>query len=601
MRNPRRVPLPFIEFKFLAVVFLWAAVRVTTAQTVSGELRLWHNITITFDGPDSSEEATPNPFMDYRLNVTFTKGSRVVVVPGYYAADGNAAHSGATSGNKWRVHFAPDETGTWNYTASFRQGANVAVSISPTAGTAVSFDGASGSLNVAGSDKAAPDFRSKGWLRYVGKPYPQFDSGEYFIRSGPGGPENFLGYSGFDNTPDNGYRHDYIPHVRDHDSADDGLLWNGNGAGILGMVNYVADQGMNSIYFVTHTAGGDTKDTFPWTGSTSYGRYDVSKLAQWEIVFEQMTRKGVELHLFFNEEENDLLINGGELGNERTVYYREMVARFGHHLAVTWNLGEEINTNGGGRPTDAQIQSYCSYIRSIDPYDHPIAAHNADSLTALFTPLLGFADFEMATIQTTDNHSPDGLEALHAQIVDWRTQSTAAGRTWIVTNDEQGGWKTGLPTDSSDPWHPDYRHYALWGALMAGGGIAYYWNGDVSAEDLRPYEQMWQLSTYAVNFFQAYLPFVEMVSSDNLTTSDDDYVLAKAGEAYAIYLPEGGSTDLNLSGVSGIFDVKWFNPREGGDLLEGDVVTLQAGKSVSIGAPPSDDELDWVALIRWRE
>src|SRR4030042_2493174 len=71
---------------------------------VSGELKKWHKVTLTFTGPQTGEEAEPNPFRDYRLNVTFTHGDKRYVVPGYYTADGNAAETGAKSGNKWRVH-----------------------------------------------------------------------------------------------------------------------------------------------------------------------------------------------------------------------------------------------------------------------------------------------------------------------------------------------------------------------------------------------------------------------------------------------------------------------------------------------------------------
>ena len=38
---------------------------------VSGELKLWHTVTITFDGPPVGEGADPNPFRDYRLQVRF--------------------------------------------------------------------------------------------------------------------------------------------------------------------------------------------------------------------------------------------------------------------------------------------------------------------------------------------------------------------------------------------------------------------------------------------------------------------------------------------------------------------------------------------------
>ena len=65
-----------------------------------------------------------NPFTDYRLNVTFPHAAtgKPYVVPGYYAADGNAANTSAAAGNKWRVHFAPSEEGQWTYVASFRTG-----------------------------------------------------------------------------------------------------------------------------------------------------------------------------------------------------------------------------------------------------------------------------------------------------------------------------------------------------------------------------------------------------------------------------------------------------------------------------------------------
>ena len=136
--------------------------------TVSGETKTWHRVTITFDGPSTSESAAPNPFRDYRLDVTFSKGGRSLRVPGFYAADGNAAESSATSGAKWRVRFCPDEAGTWTYTASFRTGTDLAASTDSAAGTATSFNGASGSFTVGASDKTGRDHRAKGRLKRQG-------------------------------------------------------------------------------------------------------------------------------------------------------------------------------------------------------------------------------------------------------------------------------------------------------------------------------------------------------------------------------------------------------------------------------------------------
>jgi len=155
----------------LATVF--ALAYVCWAGEISGELKTWHKVTITFDSPETSETADPNPFTDYRLTV---------------------------SGNKWRVHFAPDEVGTWKYSVSFRKGRNVAVSERENAGQGAGFmDRQTGSFDIEPTDKTGRDFRAKGRLDYVGQHYLRFaETGEYFLKCGTDAPENFLAYEDFD-------------------------------------------------------------------------------------------------------------------------------------------------------------------------------------------------------------------------------------------------------------------------------------------------------------------------------------------------------------------------------------------------------------------
>ncbi|MGV3556541.1 DUF5060 domain-containing protein, partial [Larkinella arboricola] len=50
------------------------------AVTVQGELKKWHKITLLIEGPSTSETNGSNPFLNYRLNVTFTNGSKKYVV-----------------------------------------------------------------------------------------------------------------------------------------------------------------------------------------------------------------------------------------------------------------------------------------------------------------------------------------------------------------------------------------------------------------------------------------------------------------------------------------------------------------------------------------
>jgi hypothetical protein len=71
---------------------------------ITGELKQWHTVTLTLDGPQATETDTdPNPFTDYRMDVTFAheSGTPRYTVPGYFAADGRAGTLTAPSIDDW--------------------------------------------------------------------------------------------------------------------------------------------------------------------------------------------------------------------------------------------------------------------------------------------------------------------------------------------------------------------------------------------------------------------------------------------------------------------------------------------------------------------
>ena len=573
----------------------WAAT--SRAAEVSGELKRWHKVTVTFGGPAASEASIPNPFRDFRLNVTFTHEAtgRTYVVPGYFSADGKAENTSATSGDKWRVHFSPDATGKWTYMASFRTGVDVAVELGD-AGTPTAFDGERGSFTVSESDKGGADFRGKGRLVEAGQHYLQFaGSKEYFVKAGAGSPENFLAFADFDNTTaGKKLLHHYAPHLGDWRAGDP--TWKGGkGKAIVGALNYLASKKMNSLYFLTMNVGGDGDDVFPWTKKTERYRFDVSKLAQWEVVFEHMDKLGIHLHVVTQEQENDQLLDGGSLGTQRKLYYRELVARFGHHLGLTWNLGEE-NTN-----TAAQRTSFADYINALDPYQHLIAVHTfpADR-DKVYMPMVGHPVISGASLQL---QSPS---IVHDETLKWVKKSAASGRKWVVAVDELGHASVGAKPDSHDSSRTEIRHRVLWGSLLAGaGGLEWYFgydypHHDLTCEDWRSREKLWTQTHYAAQFIRDYMPLPLVVNSNGLTSSTKDYCLGKPGVAYAIYLPAGETTNITLP-AGETYRVDWFNPREGGELVAGTVAKVNGGAAVSIGRPPSETSEDWVALLRRTE
>lgn len=248
---------------------------------VSGERKTWHKITLGFDGPATGETATPNPFTDYSLDVTFTHGETETsyTVPGYYAADGKAASSSATTGNVWLVHFAPDRAGTWFWNASFKTGRNVA---REGGGTSAGFmDAMSGHFEVVASDKGGDDLRGKGRLN----------------------------------------KEPAKSHLRFSGTAKDLVC-------------------------------------------------DCSELAQWGALLDDAQKKGVAAQVAFNEQKagsRDRL-RRESLDNERKLFYRELIARFGHLNGVEW----VVYGNGSPGSTNA-TRDAAAFIHTMDPYRHPVA------------------------------------------------------------------------------------------------------------------------------------------------------------------------------------------------------------------------------------
>jgi Domain of unknown function (DUF5060) len=445
--------------------------------SVNGELKKWHKITIGFAGPITSEtNGITNPFTDYRLDVTFTHDlqNKTYRVPGFYACNGDAANSGASSGNIWLVHFRPDEIGTWSYSASFVEGVNVslynsadlAAALETNAAISASFfDGAAGSFEIGRSDKGGRDFRRKGRLAYnPDYHHLQFlETGKFFLKAGTDSPENFLAYVDFDGTPDfGGFRKSWSPHIQDYVDGDP--TWSGGkGRGIIGAINYLSSTGMNAFSFLTMNIKGDDKNVYPYVSDSEFYRIDCSKTAQWEVAFDHAQHVGMFLHFKTQETENDQLLEmeGEVFGNARKLYYRELIARFGHHLGLQWNLGEE-NSN-----TDEQRKLFSDYIKDIDPYDHPIVVHTfPGSQDEVYRPLLGYRNFDGVSIQTNPENG-------FTETLKWINESSAAGRKWIVSYDEQGSSSEGVLPDINDPTHDNIRRNVLWANLMVNSFICF--------------------------------------------------------------------------------------------------------------------------------
>jgi len=293
--------------------------------------------------------------------------------------------------------------------------------------------------------------------------------------------------------------HGYEPHIKDWANGDP--VWkDGKGKGLLGVINYLSSKGANSLSFLTYNAGGDGDNVWPFVSRDDKFHYDVSKLDQWQIVFDHAQAKGLYLHFKLQETENDDNVRGeggggrgkqpqtgpvvesldnGDLGPERKLYLRELIARFGYALALNWNLGEE-NTQS----VEQQL-AMSQYIRNLDPYRHHVVVHTHPGWQdAVYSRLLG----DQSVLTGASLQNP--WSAAHERTLTWVMASRKAGKPWVVANDEQGSALLGVPPDpgyrafsGKDPRGnaiqsiDDIRKMTLWGNLMAGGGGVEYYCG----------------------------------------------------------------------------------------------------------------------------
>jgi hypothetical protein len=459
----------------------------------------WSRIELSFTGPESKARGEPNPFA-VQLDIVFSgPNGKQYRIPGFYDGDGK----GGANGNVWKVRFSADETGGWRYA---------------TESTDHLLNGWMGNIEVTEVANGTQGFWKWGRLEYIGTPqnqirYLKFRDGPYWMKAGCDDPENFLGnYSNFDTT-----------------------------AKRTASVDYLAEQGINSLYIMTHNIDGDDNDVWPWLGASSeeakeFGganaRFDIAKLEEWRILFEHMQTQGVVPYIILEDDSA-----WKEYDHDR--YHREIIARFGYLPGLVFNLGEEHNEN---YPLSEGLVM-ARRFKELNPYGHSLGIHNIARAEDSYvdSPFL-----DMTAVQTGQPGRASAVKFAveHNQIaVDWIARCRERGQRVLVVNFDEG--------------RPELDRLAWWSAYI-GGGV---WE----AHTLPPYVQ--PLSTWEITWeqlagtraFMESFPFHEMFPRNDLVKSGNAFCLAKTGEAYALYLPEGGSCSVELDPNIG-YTVSWWNP-----------------------------------------
>jgi len=480
---------------------------------------------LSLRGPASEGRSLKaNPFA-IMVDVVFSGPNGSSIVPAFYDGDGE----GKLDGDVWKVRFSPDLAGAWSW---------------------VSHSTEPGLNHNTGSFLAKavrdPDRDSAPRLRATKGAYLIDESGKPWLKAGANEPEDFL------NNP-------RLPTLQNKLEAIDDLH----------------RMGVNSLYLMPLNIDGDRKNVWPWIGSSSKeakqntDRFDVARLAEWETIFTHMQRRGIVIEMVLEDDSA-----WSRFPHER--YYRELVARFGHHKGLIWYLAEEYNETYSAK----QISRFAALMRSIDPYDHPIAIHHAGKPKALL-PFLSDPNIDVASLQT--NAAPQNRTAAA-----WWERSRRSPQRLVVSLDETG---------AIGPKDRALSRHIVWSAYLGGAYVELYTKPIYrKRHTFRSYESHFTDMARARRIIEG-LPFGEMEPSNSLLRgSTPAYLFAKPGEVYVVYLPEGGQTRIDLIKANGQYDLQWFDPRSDATRDGG---TVSGGVLYQLPKPPLVDDV--VAVLRRRK
>lgn len=253
---------------------------------------------------------------------------------------------------------------------------------------------------------------------------------------------------------------------------------------------------------------------------------------------------------------------------------------------------------------DDVIRQYSLYLRSVDPYKHPIALHTWPT-EEIKKPSYEFviANGKNTAIEGFSLQGHTAIVSYYDDTKRWREKSAAAGVPKVVTSDEQGPYESGIPPDANDKDHNSNRTQVLWPHYIAGGAGHLVYNGffvdhsDISAEDFRPRQNWLDQVANVLKFFGSNnIPFQDMIP-DNTKASDGAKVLYKKGSTYVVYITTKASTVVRFGSDSTAYKIKWYNPKSGGAMATGTVACVSGGGNLNIGRAAKNTQTDSVALL----
>ena len=174
---------------------------------------------------------------------------------------------------------------------------------------------------------------------------------------------------------------------------------------------------------------------------------------------------------------------------------------------------------------------------------------------------------------------------------DWISPNPEAGEGYSYTeNPPPAGGRKVILSDTDHLWGIGGNQAWVWKTFCRGMNPLFmdpYLHGNFYAGPLDQPEPVWDPIRKSLGYTRRLaerLDLARAIPSEELTSTR--YCLAVAGKQYLVYLPEGGSVEVDLSAARGRLSGEWLNPSTG---ERGAVATVEGGGKRTFQAPFAGD------------
>lgn len=259
-------------------------------------------------------------------------------------------------------------------------------------------------------------------------------------------------------------------------------------------------------------------------------------------------------------------------------YIRYIAARYNTY-DIAWEGRAEFEEQKAVPPGAVNLaNSIGNWLRKYDPYGHIISMHTVDSNNELAKQT--WLDWIMHSSQNWTLITQDRRYNKPVMNEEFLYENSGAGSTHDHMVDAEKVRK------------------GAWMLMIHGAtGFAYGNTGTLNSR-LIPFSGLKysespgaDYMTY-LNDFWIRTEYWKLIPDNRIVKEDTAFVVVDPGSEYVLYLPDGGSTTVDLSAASGTLSVGWYNPRAG--TYQGQT-TVEGGASRTFTAPDSND---WVLHIK---